>query len=127
MLNGISHYHPQWPVGSGGCSAIEYIGLVPPRKHVLWGSGLRDWEEGMLSQLAVPQGFMLSLSVNQRVLCKPEGAIPPIPRAGADSTGYSWPLGIWGKEISVYPCCGRTHSLSTGPGWIGGQSAHSLQ
>lgn len=73
MLSGISYYHPQWPVGNGGCSVIEYIGLVPPWKHVLWDLASETWEESHSVSASSPTGpssvyaDVLSLSVNRRV------------------------------------------------------------
>lgn len=80
MLSGISYYHPQWPVGSVGCSVIEYIGLLPPWKHVLWDLASETWEESHAVSASRPTGpqsvcaDMLSLSVNRRV--------PPLPFLG---------------------------------------------
>lgn len=123
MLSGISHYHPQWPVGSGGCSAIECIGLVPPRKHVLWGSGLRDWEEVMLSQCDCARGLrvsadMPSLSVNQRVLSLPFPGL-----VSTDSTGCPWPQ----HSIQLAPS-GRKRSCQKDPpaSWNLGEGDLSL-
>lgn len=76
MLSGISYYHFQWPVGSGGCSASEYIGMVPPQKHVLgiWPQRLGGGHAVSAGCPTGPQGVyadMLFLSVNRRVLSLP--------------------------------------------------------
>lgn len=126
MLSGISHYHPQWPVGSGGCSASEYIGLVPPQKHVLgiWPQRLGGGHAVSAGCPTGPQSVyadMLFLSVNRRVLSLPFLELgQSLLAAPGLSTHYSWPhlggidgarkfpwpLGIRGTEISIYPCYG---------------------